>query len=200
MIPSDEEKNSKQFKDKKQHAGFPLLELANGSVLSESGAIAEYLARTSTKTEDLCGKGAFEEAQVSQWMYIASTGTSPLMIKIYTNTFGMSFNSGEYETALKGLQAQASMLNLHLKQKEWLVGGRLTMADVTNFVMLIIPFGLVLDAEFREQVPHLTAWFQRMAKVEQVVKICGHVKMCTERVLPIDTTGLPQVTFTPPKP
>lgn len=31
------------------------------------------------------------------------------------------------------------------------------------------------------------------------MKVCGHVKMCSERVEPIDTTGLPVVTFVPPK-
>jgi len=64
VVVSQDLLNSAEFKAKKKHGKFPILELADGSMIFESAAIAEYLARTSSKSEELCGKTAFEQAEI----------------------------------------------------------------------------------------------------------------------------------------
>ena len=68
--------------------------------------------------------------------------------------------------------------------KEFLVANRFTLADVAIFSVLLMGFTLVLDAEFRKTVPHVTAWFERISKKEEVIKVAGHVKLVEHALKP----------------
>ena len=68
--------------------------------------------------------------------------------------------------------------------KDFLVGHRFTLADAATFSVLLMGFTLVLDAEYRKTVPHVTAWFERVSKLEEVVKVAGHVKMIEHALSP----------------
>jgi len=55
--------NTDAFKAKRGgHGKFPMLELDDGSMIYESNAIAQYIARRSAHAGALCGYNAFEEA------------------------------------------------------------------------------------------------------------------------------------------
>jgi glutathione S-transferase len=77
------------FKTKKAHGNFPFAELADGSTIHESSAIAAYIARTAGRT-DFIGGSAFEEAQISQLIDYTSADVSPNMVKVAYHTFGFT--------------------------------------------------------------------------------------------------------------
>jgi elongation factor 1-gamma len=58
-----------------------------------------------------------------------------------------------------------------LHGKEWLVGGKLTLADI--FVAIYVSRGLewVLDGKWREKHPNIIKHFEGVAAVEAVKKI-----------------------------
>jgi len=170
-----------------------MLELPSGTVIYESNAIAEYLARTTQHSNSLVGSGAFEEASIAQWVLIAATGNWPHAGKIAYNTFGMAFDLEAYNNAVKGIKDQVKMLNTALQGKQWLVGGRITLADIAQFTSLIVPFSFVLDGGFRKAMPNVSAWFERISKHEAVIKVCGNIKMCEKMIKPVDTSKLAKV-------
>jgi glutathione S-transferase len=52
---------SDDFKKKKAHGAFPIMETPEGKMVFESLAIASYFARNADCSE-LCGKSAFEQS------------------------------------------------------------------------------------------------------------------------------------------
>lgn len=90
---------------------------------------------------------------------MAATGNWPHTGKIAYNTLGMAFNLTQYNDAVKGIKEQVKVLNSHLQGKSFLVGDRLTIADIAQFTSLIVPFSFVLDGGFRKAMPNVSQWF-----------------------------------------
>jgi elongation factor 1-gamma len=99
-------------------------------------------------------------------------------MKVGMNVFGFTYNTEDFNNGVKGIKEQVKILNTHLDGKKWLVGDSITLADVSNFVSLIIPFAFVLDGGFRKAMPHVSAWFQRVSQESAVKSVVGNVKMC----------------------
>lgn len=84
VVVSQEQQDTPEFKAKRgTHGKFPMLELADGSMIYESFAIGEYLARASNHSTALLGRSAFEEAEISQWVMVAATGHMQHLGPIY---------------------------------------------------------------------------------------------------------------------
>lgn len=105
-------------------------------------------------------------------------------MKIGRTTFGWENDPAAHANALKEVKEQLKLLNNALNLKEFLVGNRFTLADVAVFVALYIPFTMSLDAGFRKAMPHVSAWFERVAKRPEVVKIVGHVHLPIKAMKP----------------
>jgi len=118
------------------------------------------------------------------WCDIASSNTWIQAREIVYNTFGFKSNPDAYTNAVKSIKDSAKMIDAHLKGKQWLVGSSLTVADVVVFGSLHLPFSFVLDAGFRKAMPNVSAWFAKMSALPQVVKVCGHIKMCEKALKP----------------
>jgi len=100
----------------------------------------------------------------------------------------------DFEFGTKELKDLCKMINSHLSTgKNWLVGDRLTMADMAMFVPLNIAFSTVLDGGFRKAMTHVTAWFERMRHLPVVAGVCGYVKMCEKAIKPIDPASCVKV-------
>ena len=62
-VLSEEQQNAADFKAKKAHGQFPILELDDGTFIFESNAIAAYIARQAGNTAFL-GETQFDQAKV----------------------------------------------------------------------------------------------------------------------------------------
>jgi elongation factor 1-beta len=194
VVVSQETQDTPEFKAKRgTHGKFPMLELADGSMIYESMAIGEYIARSSNFSGALLGRSAFEEAEISQWVMFAATGNMQHIGPIYRNTWNIEWNPESYAAAIKGIKEQMKIMNDRLAGKSFLVGGRMTYADLTNFVSLILPFAFVLDAGFRKAMPNVSAWFDRVSKQSAVMNVAGACKMCEKPLKPMDIANLPKV-------
>jgi elongation factor 1-beta len=195
VVVSEEEQKSEDFKAKRGgHGKFPMLELADGSMIYESLAIAEYIARqSSTHSGAVTGRTAFEEAQIEQWALIAATNVWSHSMPIAYNTLGFAYDAAKYADAVKNIKDVAKMVNNALVGKTFLVGNRFSLADVAMFVAFIVPFSFVLDGGFRKAMPNVSDWFARCAAQSAVINVCGNIKMCEKPVKAIDWTKLPVV-------
>lgn len=174
--PESELAQDAAFKTKKAHWNFPLLETADGKTVSESVALCRFIALEAGRT-DLIGNTPFEQAQVDQFCCIAQSSVFPHARVIGMSTFGWMTDAAANANAVKELKDQLKNLNNALKGKEYLVGNRFTIADAVLFATLFMPFTLALDAGFRKAMPDVSAWFERVSKLPEVVKVAGHVKL-----------------------
>ena len=187
VIVNEEMAQDAAFKAKKAHGAFPMLETPEGTIIFESHAIATYFARAANCT-DLLGASAFEEAQVNQWLSIASMNVFPAIVKIVYTAFGMKFDMPAFNDGCKSIKEQCKMLNTFLASNDWLAAGRLTLADISMFVALSNAFIFVLDAGFRKAMPNVTAWFTKMSNLPCIVRNMGYVKMCDKPFKPVDAS------------
>jgi glutathione S-transferase len=137
----------------------PTLVLDDGRPLGESGAILWYLARgTRFLPED-----SYDEAQVLQWMFFEQYDHEP---NIAVARFWLMYagNPGEYADALParhegGYRALAAM-EKHLAGRDYLVGRRLSIADVAlyGYTHVAGEGGFDLD-----RFPAVQSWIVRVA-------------------------------------
>lgn len=133
------------------------------------------------------------------WTLISASGNWPHSYKIAYNVFGIQYDTEAFNNAVKGIKEQVKILNTHLEGKQWLVGNSITLADVSQFTSLVVPFSFVLDGGFRKAMPHASAWFLRCSQESSVKSVAGSVKMCEKQVKPVDPAKLSVVVAKAPK-
>lgn len=183
VAPESELAQDAQFKTKKAHWNFPLLETADGKVVSESVALARFVAAEAGRN-DLIGNTPFEQAQIDQFCCVAQSGIWNHARNSALTTFGHVVDPALNANAVKELKDQLKVLNNALNGKDYLVGNRFTIADAVLFSTLLLPFTLILDAGFRKAMPHVSAWFERVSKLPEVIKVAGHVKLPAKGLKP----------------
>ena len=79
----------------------------------------------------------------------------------------------EHKELNKKMKDYFIMLNDLLKDKEYLALDRLTLADVYAVMAINVLMATVIDAEFRETVPNLIAWYERVRKNKTIMSHLG---------------------------
>lgn len=173
----DNEEDAKKNKDlAKKHPAltFPYLETMSGDIISESSAIAAHLARMNPGA-GLFGSGAFQEGQVNQWVAFAECLVSN--VNLVTAAIGGSAKVDEasFNNSLKKIKDDVRILNTVLNGKTWLVGNKVTLADIYVGCVLTPAFQLVLDAGFRKGHANVAKWFESFTALPEVVKAAGKI-------------------------
>ena len=162
---------------------FPFLETTEG-ILSESRAIENYLALK--HRPELLGENDYEKAQVRQWSDFAIFEIGYCAKEIVYPIFGYkNYCKESADKANNRLKEFMRTLDAHLKDKDFMMGSRLTLADVTLFRELKYFFQLVFPKGLRDKLfPNATKWFQRMAETEEVKKAYGKILLCNQPLKP----------------
>ena len=162
---------------------FPFLETTEG-ILSESRAIENYLALK--HRPELLGENDYEKAQVRQWSDFAIFEIGYCAKEIVYPIFGYkNYCKESADKANNRLKEFMRTLDAHLKDKDFVMGSRLTLADVTLFRELKYFFQLVFPKGLRDKLfPNATKWFQRMAETEEVKKVYGKILLCNQPLKP----------------
>ena len=131
----------------------PVLEPEPGRFIPESGAILLYLAEGS----DLLPDDPVERAQVHRWLFFEQT-------QIYPTAGGLRFLVGTgripADSAPAGPSVQAlKLLEGHLEDNDFLVGGRYTLADLAlyGYTHCAGEGGLEMD-----RFPAIQRWLKRV--------------------------------------
>lgn len=150
----------------------PLLELDDGSRLSEGPVICQYLADQAGNTTLMPAAGTIERYRVMEWQnYITAE---------LHKTFSPLFNP-TYDAAVKKIFADAVLkklgwVNEQLKDREYLTGKHFTAADAYLFVVARWSLFVKLDIS---ALTHLNAFLSRVGarpKVIEVLKAEGLIK------------------------
>ena len=168
----------------------PVLETPQGSIF-ESNAIARYVARIRSDT-GLCGSSFFESAQVDSWVDFCSHDLElPATLWFYPVLGLLPHHPAVSEKAKADLKKALEVLERHLEDKTYLVGHRVTLADVTVVSALVYPFKFVADPEFRAPFPNVMRWFTTCVNQPAFEAVIGSVALASKELAPSGVPAIP---------
>ncbi|KAI9369487.1 hypothetical protein BJX61DRAFT_549566 [Aspergillus egyptiacus] len=139
---------------------IPAFEGANGFTLSEAVAIAVYVTSQNEKTT-LLGKTKQDYASILRWMSFANAEVLTSFAGWYRPLLGLEgYNKKNVEDASKAALKRLGVLNTHLTANTYLVGERITLADIFTAALLTRAFATVIDKKTRSEYTAVTRWFQ----------------------------------------
>ena len=162
---------------------FPILETSEG-ILSESRAIENYLAMK--HKPELLGENDLEKAQVRQWSDFAIFEIGYCAKEIIYPIFGWKkYCKESADKANNKVKDFMRTLDAQLKDKEFVLGSKITLADVTLFRELKYFFQLVFPKGLRDKVfPNVAKWFTKLSETEEVKKVYGKILLCNQPLKP----------------
>ncbi|KAJ5806033.1 uncharacterized protein N7503_003635 [Penicillium pulvis] len=138
---------------------IPAFEGANGFNLSEVIAIAIYVTSQNEKTT-LLGKTKQDYASIVRWMSFANGEALPRLAAWYRPLMGFEgYNKKVVDEASKAAHNTLAVLENHLTENTYLVGERITLADLFTAALLTRAFATVLDKKYREENVAFTRWY-----------------------------------------
>jgi len=148
----------------------------------------------------LLGSSAFEEAKINEWMHWCSSSFLP---KVKEAVYPMLGHSGKvdnkkFNEGVKHAKELAKVMDSHLKGKQFLVGSKMTLADLYLANSMTLSFQTVFDAGFRKAMPNLAKWFESIISAPAYVKRFGVIKACAKALKPFDGSA-PAAKATPAK-
>lgn len=154
----------------------PAFETADGKFLTESNAIAYYVSN-----EQLRGKTDLEKAEVLSFLSLADNELLPAVHGWVFAVMGIiQFQKNNVERAKQDLKATLTALNSRLVHQTFLVGERLTLADIVVFATLLSAYEKVLDPSFRAPFGSLNRWFTTVLNQPQVKAVVKGFTMCAK--------------------
>lgn len=157
----------------------PAFETSDGKFLLESNAIAYYVAN-----EQLRGNTDLEKAQVLQWSNFADNEILPSSCAWVFPLLGiMPYNKNNVERARHDIEAALTVLNQHLLANTYLVGERITLADIIVFSNLVNLYQYVLEPTVRQPFGNVTRWFTTILNQPQVKAVVKNVTLSTEAIV-----------------
>jgi glutathione S-transferase len=159
-----------EMRAKNPLAKVPILELDDGTCISETLAICEYFEAFQPEPA-LMGKTPLQKAQIMQWQQRAELY---LFLQV-----GMCFqhSTGYFKDRMTpvpeygkeaGINAQKflHMLDKHLAEHTYLAGNEFSIADIT--ALAAIDFARVVNIRIQPEQEHLQRWYDLLQERESV--------------------------------
>jgi glutathione S-transferase len=137
----------------------PTLVLDDGRPLAESNAIIWYLAEGT----DLIPDDPYERAQVLQWLFFEQYSHEPYIAVVrFWTCFAADGppSDAALEERRRGGEGALDAMEAHLDGRDFLVGARLTLADVALYAYTHVAPEAGFDLTGR---PAIRAWLDRVA-------------------------------------
>lgn len=160
------EHKSDAFREKNSLGQTPVLELDDGTTISESVSICRYLEETHPE-KPLFGRNALERAQVDMWLrrvefaLMGPIGNFWRHAHPYTAKVVKQFNDFG-ESNRETTAAAFRWLDRELAGRDFLAGDYFSAADIT--ALCTIDFADFAGLKMPEDAPNLRAWHARVSK------------------------------------
>jgi glutathione S-transferase len=135
----------------------PVLQFADGGALTESAAILFYLADGTP----LLPATALERAQVIRWLVIEQTDVIPTMggLRFRLATGRLRADEPEAQRRLRLGEEVLAFYDAHLRERDFLLAGRYTIADIASYAYIHVAGEAGLDLG---RHPAVLAWLSRI--------------------------------------
>ncbi|KJZ75578.1 hypothetical protein HIM_05041 [Hirsutella minnesotensis 3608] len=131
----------------------------DGYALSESIAIAIYITSQNEKTT-LLGKTKQDYASILKWMSFFNSEIVPAMGDWFLPLLGKTtYNKKSVDDAAQRVQKAIAVIEKYLVRHTYLVGERVTLADLFCASLLHRGFQYFFDKKWRDQNPNTTRWY-----------------------------------------
>uniref|UniRef100_A0A182QHF6 Elongation factor 1-gamma n=1 Tax=Anopheles farauti TaxID=69004 RepID=A0A182QHF6_9DIPT len=172
-----ETNQSEAFLAKFPYGKVPAYETQDGKYLTESNAIAQYVANEQLRG----GANEFHRAEVQSFLSFADNELLPAVQSWTFPVIGIvAYNKNNVERAKEELRRGLSALNARLLKQTYLVGERITLADVVVFSTLLHAYEYVLDPAFRAPFGAVNRWFNTLLNQPQVKAVVKTVTLCAK--------------------
>jgi len=150
---------------------YPAYESSDGSQkLNDAHAIASYVGQS------LMGNSAEEKAEVLQWLGLADDEFLPHVLAwTLPSLSAMQFNKNQVETSKKELLRLLGILNEYLLTRTYLVGERISLADVAMVFDLLPAYQYVLEPELRRPFINVSRWMTTLVNQPQFKSVLGDI-------------------------
>jgi len=154
----------------------PIIVGPEGAIF-ESNAAARYIARKGDRA--LLGSNDYDASLIDSFLELHRSSERSFGLLV-SPLFGFSkFTPEKHQEGLEGSAKALSTLERWFTDgdKEWLVGGRVTLADIVWFVALYNLYSNAFGAEERAKYPHVLKWLHRAASQPQFQVYYPEVKL-----------------------
>ncbi|RYP07999.1 hypothetical protein DL764_002145 [Monosporascus ibericus] len=161
----------------------------DGYVLTECIAIAIYITSQNEKTT-LLGKTKQDYASILKWMSFFNSEVLPKLGAWYRPLLGWDpYNKKAVDDAAKASEKAFSVVEEHLLHNTYLVGERITLADLFAASIASRGFQFFFDKEWRAKHPNVARWYETVY----------NQPIYAEAAAPFELLDKPALTNVPPK-
>jgi glutathione S-transferase len=156
---------SPEFMIKNSLGQLPVLELDDGSTLSESIAICRYLEELNPAPA-LFGNDPLERARVDMWIRRVEFALMSPIVAVWVHTHKYTAHLGtQYkdfgEASRVRVTQRLNWLNGELADREFVATGHYTMADIVT--LTTIDFATFIGIDLPRELSNLLAWHERVS-------------------------------------
>jgi len=159
----------------------------DGKPLFETLAISSFVGKS------VAGSDNYSQAQVLQWCSFADQELLPAVLGwTLPSVSAMNYNKQHVEEAKNELLRLLEDLDSFLLSRTFLVGERITLADISMCCNLLPAFQHVLEPEIRKKLINVNRWFETLINQPEFKKVLGSVKLC-EKVSQFDAKKFKEI-------
>jgi len=164
----------------------PYLEAGCCGTIAGANAACRYIASRGPQS-NMMGRSFKERAQVEQWIDWSGYELEPWRdVWVYPVLGVSNFNrdQGSYKAAKSDVQAKLKVLNNYLASRTFLVGERMTMADVSVCAALFDLFQNVLDVNYRKTIMNVERYFLTVSNNPAFLESFGKCTFTNKEQMP----------------
>jgi len=157
---------TEEFKAKNPFAKVPVLELDDGTIISESVAICRYFEELHPEPS-LMGETPLEKAQIEMWQRRAELGFLFPVGMAFQHCSGyfkdrMIPNQSWGEDCIKNAFGYLKLIDQHLSENKYLAGEKFSIADIT--MLTTLDFAKVVEIRLTEKHKNIQRWYDLVSQ------------------------------------
>ncbi|PSS02452.1 hypothetical protein BD289DRAFT_449745 [Coniella lustricola] len=159
IVETDVTKPTAEYLKLNKLGKVPTFQGEDGYTLYESMAIAIYITSQNEKTT-LLGKTKQDYASILKWMSYFNTEVLPSLGQWYRPLIGRdAYNKKTVDEASKSTAKVLATVEEHLQHNTYLVGERITLADLFATGIIARGFEFFFDKQWRSENPNISRWY-----------------------------------------
>jgi len=171
------------FLDMFPHGKIPAFRSNSGVSIVEGAAIARYFAALAPES-GLLPKSLEDQALVDQWCHLIETevfDNTLLTWFICQGKFG-PYSKEIHDTVTTRERRAIGTVNQHLEDKTYLVGNRITLADLTLASAMNFALTKTLDTEGRAKYPNVVKHFEMISIEPSLKELFGKIEYAEKAI------------------